>query len=106
MSKVICFNFYFLTFYDQFTKKFHGCKSKLTRGIQLDIISSMNILKRYKNEHGLTFKDIAWALGCSKISAIRYLSGKRDIPPEIAKMAEKNLGIPKHLLRPDIWDER
>jgi hypothetical protein len=53
-------------------------------------------LADYMREHSLTDTDLAEAVRL-------WRRQKRRINPETARKIEKKLGIPKHLLRPDLW---
>jgi plasmid maintenance system antidote protein VapI len=54
-------------------------------------------------EHSLTDTDLANAAGVTAEAVRLWRRQKRRINPETARKIEKKLGIPKHLLRPDLW---
>jgi len=57
----------------------------------------------YMEKHGLTDGAFAAQLGVSGDLVRLYRLGRR-IPAERALAIEKVTGIPRHLLRPDLWD--
>lgn len=62
-----------------------------------------NPLRQYRKVHKLSRADLKAKLGCS-ISFIGHIErGIREVSPETAIEWEKKLGIPRHLLRPDLW---
>jgi plasmid maintenance system antidote protein VapI len=60
-------------------------------------------LADYMREHSLSDTDIASAAGVSGEAVRLWRHGKRRISPETARKIEKQLGIPKCVLRPDLW---
>lgn len=58
------------------------------------------VLKR----HGLVTKDLSHVLGVSMVTVRWWKRGIRKPSIENARLAEVKLGIPKHELRPDLWD--
>lgn len=62
----------------------------------------MNILEAYRQSHDLTFEALAVRAGEDKTSVWRHCHAKR-IPAEAVTVYEGRLGIPRWMLRPDLW---
>lgn len=62
----------------------------------------MNTLKQIITERGLSLTDIS-KMGISYRTLYAHYSGKRKISAESAILYEQLLGIPRHVLRPDLW---
>jgi plasmid maintenance system antidote protein VapI len=60
-------------------------------------------LADYMREHSLSDTDVANAAGVTAEAVRSWRHGKRRVGPETARKIEKQLGIPKHILRPDLW---
>jgi transcriptional regulator with XRE-family HTH domain len=54
--------------------------------------------------HNVTEADVAAALGVTPKAVRNWRNGAYGPSPAMARAIEKEFGIPKHLLRPDIWD--
>jgi plasmid maintenance system antidote protein VapI len=55
-------------------------------------------------EYGVTSYDLAVSLGLSVEAVRTWRRGTRRITPEAARLTEQRFGVPKHLLRPDLWE--
>ena len=55
---------------------------------------------------GTRQRDIAAAVGRSEGAISQWVSGERDIPAELVVKVEEITGIPRHRLRPDLWETR
>lgn len=53
---------------------------------------------------GLKESDLVQVLGVSDRTVLFWRMNERKVSVENARRAEELLGIPKHLLRPDLWD--
>jgi hypothetical protein len=62
----------------------------------------MNTLEAYRQQNTLTFKALAQKAGNDQTSVFRHCKAKQ-IPAEAVLLYEANLGIPRWLLRPDLW---
>ena len=63
-----------------------------------------NPLDAYMRAAGLLNRDMAVALGLAPELVRRMRCGMRPIHPNEARLIEEKFGIPRHRLRPDIWD--
>lgn len=61
-------------------------------------------LGRILEPRGLKESDLAEVLGVSERTVLFWRSGERKPSPEHAMKAERLLNIPKHELRPDLWE--
>ncbi len=61
-------------------------------------------LASYLSEHGLTDGAFAERIGVSDEAVRLWRHGIRKISPKMAKVISKLTGIPRHELRPDIWE--
>lgn len=64
----------------------------------------MNTLKDYIKKHNLSLTEIA-KMGINYRTLYSHYSGERNISAESALMYEEKLGIPRHVLRPDLWSD-
>jgi sulfate adenylyltransferase subunit 2 len=55
---------------------------------------------------GTRQRDIAAAVSRSEGAVSQWVSGERDIPAELVVKVEEITGIPRHRLRPDLWETR
>lgn len=64
----------------------------------------MNAILKYRKDHDLTQEQLADHLGISKASVCRFENGDRK--PSVKRVDEitKLTGIPRHELRPDVWE--
>lgn len=64
----------------------------------------MNAILKYRQDHALTQEQLAEQLGITKASICRFERGERK--PSVKRVDEitKITGIPRHELRPDIWE--
>lgn len=62
----------------------------------------MNVLEAYRQTHDLTFEALAEKSAEDKTSVWRHCRAKR-IPAEAVLAYELRLGIPRWMLRPDLW---
>lgn len=66
-------------------------------------------IKPYLRDRGLSQRDIAKAAGVGESTVSRWFAYLRDpktgypIPAEAAVKLEDAVGIPRHMLRPDLW---
>lgn len=61
-----------------------------------------NYLKSHIKKTGITKVNLAKKIGISR-QALYLILQKNRMSPEVAILIEKNIGIPKENLRPDIW---
>jgi DNA-binding transcriptional regulator YdaS (Cro superfamily) len=66
-------------------------------------MQSMKELLEIKNSSFKNQKEMADFIGVSQGSLSDWLSGEKRISPNNAKKIEKLFGIPRELLRPDIY---
>lgn len=62
----------------------------------------MNALEAYRRQNDLTFEALTAKAGEDKTSVWRHCHTKR-IPAEAVLVYEAALGIPRWLMRPDLW---
>ena len=55
-------------------------------------------------DHGVTTAQIAESLGLTNEAVRLWRHGIRLIPPAQARLIDERFHIPKHRLRPDVWD--
>ena len=55
-------------------------------------------------EYGVESQTLALALRVSTEAVRTWRRGTRRITPDAARITEARFGVPKHLLRPDLWD--
>jgi sulfate adenylyltransferase subunit 2 len=55
---------------------------------------------------GVRQRDIAAAVGRSEGAVSQWVNGERDIPADLVVRVEEITGIPRHRLRPDLWETR
>jgi len=63
-------------------------------------------LKSLFRASGKRQRDIAHAVGRSEGAVSQWVSGERDIPADLVVKVEEITGIPRHRLRPDLWETR
>ncbi len=63
-------------------------------------------LKSLFRASGKRQRDIAEAVGRSEGAVSQWVSGERDIPADLVLRVEEVTGIPRHRLRPDLWENR
>jgi sulfate adenylyltransferase subunit 2 len=63
-------------------------------------------LKNLFRASGRSQRDIAVALGRSEGAVSQWVTGERTIPAELVVKLEEVTGIPRHRLRPDLWESR
>lgn len=63
----------------------------------------MNIFKKVIQERGLSLKEMSQK-GVSYQTLYKHYTGERKITAESAVLYEKLFGIPRHILRPDLWE--
>lgn len=61
-------------------------------------------LTRYREANGLTLEALGACVGVSKPSIWRIEAGEQQPSPDLARRIERMTGIPRHELRPDLWD--
>ncbi|GAB0114264.1 sulfate adenylyltransferase subunit CysD [Acidisoma sp. C75] len=66
----------------------------------------MSDLKLLFRQSGKRQRDIAEAVGRSEGAVSQWVKGERDIPADLVLRIEEFTGIPRHLLRPDLWENR
>lgn len=64
---------------------------------------AMNTLERFRTEKGLSFSQLSKQAGLSRSMVWKHCNQKCQMTHEKAMQYEATLGIPRHLLRPDIW---
>jgi transcriptional regulator with XRE-family HTH domain len=62
-------------------------------------------LKNWREQKGRTAAEVAFCLGVTPAMWSRWETGNRRIPAERVPQIENKLGIPRHILRPDIFGE-
>jgi hypothetical protein len=62
----------------------------------------MNALELYRKQNSLTFEALAAKSGRDKPLVWKHCRAKR-IPAEAAVHYEEHLGIPRWMMRPDLW---
>ncbi len=62
----------------------------------------MNALETYRTSNSLTFEALAIRSKNDRTSVFRHCKAER-IPAEAAVLYEATLGIPRWMLRPDLW---
>jgi DNA-binding transcriptional regulator YdaS (Cro superfamily) len=55
-------------------------------------------------EYGVTTTEVATSLGVSNEAVRLWRRGQRRLGTEQARLIEERFSIPRHLLRPDVWD--
>jgi DNA-binding transcriptional regulator YdaS (Cro superfamily) len=55
---------------------------------------------------GVRQRDVAEAVGRSEGAVSQWVGGERDIPADLVLRVEQITGIPRHRLRPDLWETR
>lgn len=63
----------------------------------------MNAIQKWRIDQKLTLKQAAELLGISEPTVWRYETGDRLVSPERATHVSKVTGIPRAVLRPDIF---
>ena len=63
-------------------------------------------LKSLIRASGKSQRDLAAAGGRSEGAVSQWVNGERDIPAELVVRVEEITGIPRHRLRPDLWESR
>ena len=66
----------------------------------------MTDLKQLFRASGKRQRDIAEAVGRSEGAVSQWVSGERYIPADLVLRVEEVTGIPRHRLRPDLWETR
>lgn len=61
-----------------------------------------NIFKQIIQDRGLSLKEMSQK-GVSYQTLYKHYKGERKISAESAILYEKLFGIPRHVLRPDLW---
>jgi len=64
----------------------------------------MNDLKPLFRSCGKRQNEIAALVGRSTGAISQWVNGERPIPADIVPKVEAATGIPRHELRPDLWD--
>ncbi len=62
----------------------------------------MNKVQEVRNQFK-TQHEMAVALGVTQAAVCQWLSGEKKVSPRIAVQMEKNTGIPREQIRPDIF---
>jgi sulfate adenylyltransferase subunit 2 len=62
-------------------------------------------LKNLFRRSGKLQREIAEAVGRSEGAVSQWVAGDREIPPELVLKVEEFTGIPRHHLRPDLWEK-
>jgi transcriptional regulator with XRE-family HTH domain len=65
----------------------------------------MNAITKFRDAKGLTQEQVALLLGTTKATISRWESDKRRPDPAMAIAIETKLGIPRHELRPDLFQQ-
>jgi DNA-binding transcriptional regulator YdaS (Cro superfamily) len=61
-------------------------------------------LDAFFTDYGCSTSQVAESLGVTNEAVRAWRRGIRRIPTSQARLIEDRFGIPKHLLRPDVWD--
>jgi DNA-binding transcriptional regulator YdaS (Cro superfamily) len=64
----------------------------------------MESLDDILDEFGVLPKDLQISLGVTYEAVRLWRNGRNRITPTVAREIELKFGIPRHRLRPDIWD--
>ena len=62
-------------------------------------------LKTLFRNSGKRQRDIALAVGRSEGAISQWVNGDREIPADLVLKVEEFTGIPRHHLRPDLWEK-
>ena len=62
-------------------------------------------LKSLFRHSGKLQREIADAVGRSEGAVSQWVNGDREIPPDLVLKVEEFTGIPRHRLRPDLWEK-
>jgi DNA-binding transcriptional regulator YdaS (Cro superfamily) len=62
-------------------------------------INLSDVLRQF----GVSDREFADGVGVAMQTFRAYRRGTRTIPPHVVLAAERNLKIPRHSLRPDLW---
>jgi len=62
-------------------------------------------LKTLFRQSGIRQRDIAAAIGRSEGAVSQWVNGEREIPADLVQKVEQVTGIPRHRLRPDLWEQ-
>lgn len=67
-----------------------------------------NIFQKELDSRGISISEAARRTGLAYLSVQRHAKGERNISAESATSYEKGLGIPREILRPDlfVWDKQ
>jgi transcriptional regulator with XRE-family HTH domain len=65
----------------------------------------MNAITKFRDAKGMTQVQVALLLGTTKATVSRWESDKRRPDPAMAIEIETKLGIPRHELRPDLFQQ-
>jgi DNA-binding transcriptional regulator YdaS (Cro superfamily) len=58
----------------------------------------------YRSQNKLTLAGLGERVGLTKSAVCDVEAGRRRVSPEKAKEIEAATGIPRHVLRPDLWE--
>jgi plasmid maintenance system antidote protein VapI len=64
----------------------------------------MTAFANLMDEHGVSQHDLVVSLAVTPKAVRNWRDGSRQPTPDNARIIEARFGIPKHLIRPDIWD--
>jgi transcriptional regulator with XRE-family HTH domain len=59
---------------------------------------------RERQQPRLTLEELGARVGVSKPTIWRIEAGQQQPSPDLARALERETGIPRHKLRPDLWD--
>jgi transcriptional regulator with XRE-family HTH domain len=65
----------------------------------------MTTFSRLMVEYGVSHTDLMEALKVTPKAVRNWRDGSRQPTPDNARLIESKFGIPKHRIRPDIWDD-
>lgn len=78
------------------------------RSCLVGIFPGMHPITKWRKDHPrgrITCAKLGEWVGVSEAEISRWENGLRRIPPHQCKVLEKITGIPKSVLRPDVYDE-
>lgn len=65
----------------------------------------MKAIAKYMKERGLSQKEFGRQVGVNQSMVSQWLTGTRPLSPKKAIQINKRTAIPRHELRPDLWQK-
>ena len=66
----------------------------------------MKAIAKYLKEHGLSQREFGKRVGVNQSMVSQWLNGVRPLSPKKAVQINKRTAIPRHELRPDLWQKQ